>query len=252
MAHVIPNGESPLVYKPLTHALPPIFVPPCLTVFSDKNTLPNCKYNYPSAVQPNIDQSQTLGTDKQGNTLPGPFANLLAGPGGRLPDVVPQPTTDAESATLWWLYDKTVQPGLYAPCTGGGSVPFASASTFAPGFGPPTLHYISEPDEPAGSNYTHTPLAWTASGLDRDGNLTTVVAIRGTFSQSEWAANLQYNQRDITADDPPVLAPWVGFQIHYGYSLLLEQIYGAIKANVSAAAPQRIIVTGHSLGGGSK
>lgn len=214
------------------------------------NAMFNCKYNYPAAVQPNIQQSQALGTDLQGQALPGPFENLLANPSGRLPDTVPQATTDAESATLAWLFDKTTQLALYAPCTGGGSIPFASTAAFAPNFGPSTLHYVTETREAPASNFTYTPLAYSGTGPDRDGLTTTVVAFRGTMSASEWATNVGYNQRLIKLESPPALAPWVGLQIHNGYSLLLEEIYPSIKAAVTAANPQRIMVTGHSLGGG--
>ena len=146
------------------------------------STLSNCRYNYPSAVQPNIQQDQTLGEDLQAQALPGPFEDLLANPSGRLPDVVPAATTAAESATLFWLYSKATQLALYAPCSGGGSVPFASIGQFAPNFGPSTLHYVSEPNEVAGSNFTHTPLAYSGTGPDRDGLTTTVVVFRGTMT----------------------------------------------------------------------
>lgn len=116
----------------------------------------NCKYDYPQEVQPNIDQSQDLGIDKQGRTLPGPFANLLASGGGRLPYEVPLAAQEDEKATLWWLFDKTTQLTLYAPCSGGGSVPFASLNQMAPGFTQGIVLYdVNEYNETLPSNFTH-------------------------------------------------------------------------------------------------
>ena len=76
-----------------------------------------------------------------------------------------------------------------------------------------------------------------------------MVAVRGTLSLSEWVTNLRYNQVLVT-DPTSVLAPFLGQQIHYGYSLVFTQLYPQIKADVTADSPERILLTGHSLGGG--
>ena len=102
----------------------------------------DCPHNYPSSVQPNIDQSQTLGKDKIGNSLPAAFDDLLQLPGG-LPVQVSQATLDREKATLYWLFDKTTQLAFYAPCYTP-NVSFASSQAFAPNFGPSRVYFIQE------------------------------------------------------------------------------------------------------------
>lgn len=58
-----------------------------------------CAYNYPSALQPVIDESNTLSTDKDGNTLPAVFQDLVV---GNLSDMIPPSVVAAESATYYW------------------------------------------------------------------------------------------------------------------------------------------------------
>lgn len=60
----------------------------------------------------------------------------------------------------------------------------------------------------------------------------------------------QYEQRTVSAADDPIMAPFIGVKIHTGYSLYVQQILAQIKSNITAYSPERIIVTGHSLGGG--
>jgi hypothetical protein len=217
-----------------------------------KNNAYNCKINYPAQVQPNIDESQNLGKDKLGNNLPAAFDNLVR-PLFGLPLEVDPAIAAKEKATMYWLHDKVQQLYNYAPCTGSGSgtaVPFALQNKMAPNFGPSTLHFIQEVNETnAGSNFTVTPLAYTALGFDAAGTKTTVVVVRGTMSRSEWIINAIANQLFVTTETlktSPILSPFLDTQIHLGYAETFKQIYAAINGSVTADNPARIIVTGHS------
>jgi len=106
-----------------------------------------------------IQQSQTLTQDKTGAVLPQSLENLLD-PNGQLPDVVPKPIILAERGTYFWLFEKIIQLSLYAPCS---SAPYPFASAFAPGFGPPTFHYINEVN-PTNTNFTFSPIGISATG----------------------------------------------------------------------------------------
>lgn len=141
------------------------------------------------------------------------------------------------------LFDKLMQLSLYVPCAGNG-VQFGLSSAFAPGWTAPHFYMINEPNEPAGSNFTTTPLAMSGVSNDANGVTTMVIAIRGTLSSSEWRQNFKYDH--VYVDNGPL----IGTEVHRGYFELFQQLYPLIRAQVIAESPGRIIVTGHSLGGG--
>jgi hypothetical protein len=213
-----------------------------------------CAGDYPSYMQGLVNQSKGLGTDKDGRRLPGPFVNLLQN--GSLPDLVSDNTIEAEKATLFWLFDKTQQLGPWAACDdGSGEIPYELKDTFAPGFGPATLYHIQNDYEFPGSNFTDTAILQSAVGLDAGSKRTLVLAFRGTKARSEWISDLMYNQTrvdDETLSTYPwsILEPFRGMAIHTGFARIFVQIYEKVRNDVTRENPDRIIVTGHSLGGG--
>lgn len=214
-----------------------------------------CPGPYPGVNQPYINQSAHLEFDKTGLRLPGPFTNLLAS--GPLLPQVDWSVVGPERSTLYWLFEKTQRLGPWAACAPPytNQVPYPFAETFAPNFGPTTLYYTrgDHEDPIKGSNFTWTASAQSSVGWDSDNQKTFVLVFRGTRSRSEWFTNFKYNLVLIDEgilNGAPFLEPFRGMSIHAGYLGLLVQIYEAIKADVANAQPQRIIVAGHSLGGG--
>lgn len=223
-------------------------------MLNNKNKFPKgttCPGNYPSFRQGMVDQSLRLDKDLKNNTLPGTFADLLGSNGRRLPAQVNQSTIEAEKATLFWLYDKVQQLGAWVTCDNG-QVPFTFA---APRFGPPTFYRIDNEFEFRNltTNMSNTALALSSMGKDSADEDTFLLVVRGTVARSEWINDFQYNQLQVTEETlatKPLLAPFLSMSILSGYVGLFEQIYPSIKANVTASNPDRILVTGHSLGGG--
>lgn len=216
-----------------------------------------CTGAYPSSMQGLVDESMSLGEDSFGNALPGPLADLRQTNNGALPKFVDPNLVEAELATLYWLFDKTQQLGPWAACDNG-QVKYALKDKFAPGFGPTTLYYVNNtfenvlyPPNFLRSNFSRTAFAQSAVSTD---GLTMVIAIRGTRARSEWIADMQYNQVLVTDEvlvTNPLLRPFYGMGIHFGFTTIFEQIYEGIWTSVVAAtSATRIIVTGHSLGGG--
>lgn len=134
-------------------------------------------------------------------------------------------------------------------------MPYGLADQLAPGFSAPTLYYIDNVNEFPDSNFTRTALVQSAVGLDVDNNKTFLVVSRGTKARSEWMIDLEYNQilvTNATLESRPSLYPFKGMAIHSGFAGLFEQVYSKIATELSTVNPRpnRIIVTGHSLGGG--
>lgn len=258
-------GDGSIIHEPIcpySYVLGPLLFCQSMAVLQDSalnnrtgdgGVVVTCQGDYPSYKQGLIDQSKTLGTDKAGNPLPGPFVDLLAD--GQLPDQVPWDTIEQEKATLFWLFDKTQNLGPWAACDDkSGRIKYPFKDEFAPGFGPTNLYYINNDNEQPGSNFTYTPIAQSA--ISKDGK-TFVLAFRGTNSRSEWIYDFAYSQFDVTdtlLQDPTYanLYPFKNTKIHRGFAIVFLQIYYNIYQDVKAAESQltRIIVTGHSLGGG--
>lgn len=144
--------------------------------------------------------------------------------------------------------------GPWAACDdGSGNIQYGYGTDFAPGFTLQNLYEIHNDHELPGSNFTDTYLAMSGVGLDRANDKTFVLISRGTRSRTEWMIDLEYNQiyvDDDTLVHHPLLAPFKNTAIHSGFAGLFKQIYQDIKNDVTTVNPARIIVAGHSLGGG--
>lgn len=265
-ASVTATGDTPsteVIHSPLCNAINSIgYIYACSMIWAGQLGFNNeqgvvaatsCKGSYPSFIQGFVDQGKDLKTDKNNNPLPGTFANLLQQNSGHLPVQVDEGTVNAEKATMFWLYDKVLQLAAWTKCDDG-QVPFAFANALAQGFSAPTYYRITNTHEfPKSVNLTNPVLALSATGPDAASQNTFLLVVRGTIARSEWIADFKYNQINVTdavLATRPILAPFKGMSIHAGYAGLFEQIYPGIMANVATAPPQRILVTGHSLGAG--
>lgn len=90
---------------------------------------------------------------------------------------------------------------------------------------------------------------WAPMAMARVMNKTLYIAIRGTGTRHEWSNNARFQQRRFAAELPSGTYP-MGL-VHDGFAdtfeSMREDIVDAVKEH--AAAFDRVIVTGHSLGG---